>query len=104
MFLDEVEIVVRAPAEAGYYESPHSPGAKALVETLRQITGKEPLSKILTGGTDGIALHHISGIPCLGWGTSLTGMAHQPDERISIENLVLGVKVYTAFPFIYRSQ
>jgi len=28
-------------------------------------------------------------------------MAHQPDERISIENLVLGVKVYSWFPLLY---
>ena len=46
-------------------------------------------------------VRRIAGIPAVGWGTSLTGMAHQPDERISIENLMLGVKVYTAFPFIY---
>ena len=100
--VDGVEIAVTAPPVAGYYESPHSPGANALAETLRRVTGKEPLAKILTGGTDGIAVRHIASIPSIGWGTSLTGMAHQPDERISIENLVLGVKVYAAFPFIYQ--
>jgi succinyl-diaminopimelate desuccinylase len=99
--VDGVEIVVKAPCVVGYYESPFESAAKGLTETLRQMTSKEPLAKILTGGTDGIAVHHTSGIPSVGWGTSLTGMAHQPDERISIENLVLGVKVYAAFPFIY---
>jgi succinyl-diaminopimelate desuccinylase len=97
-----VEIAVRAPAVVGYYESPTEAAAKGLAKTLRRMTGKEPMAKILTGGTDGIPVHHLSGIPSVGWGTSLTGMAHQPDERISIENLVLGVKVYTAFPFIYK--
>lgn len=97
-----VEIVVKAPPVAGYYESPSEAAAEGLAETLRQVTGKEPLAKILTGGTDGIAVHHTSGIPAVGWGTSLTGMAHQPDERITIENLVLGVKVYAAFPYIYK--
>jgi succinyl-diaminopimelate desuccinylase len=97
-----IEIEATAPPSAGYYEAPHSPGARALTETLQLITGVKPTPKILTGGTDGIALHHVAGIPSVGWGNSLTGMAHQPDERISIENLVLGVKVYAAFPFVYQ--
>jgi len=96
-----VELIATPDHTAGYYEAPDSPGAVALTETLRQVTGKEPLAKILTGGTDGISVRHYAGISSVGWGTSLTGMAHQPDERISIENLVLGVKVYTAFPYIY---
>jgi acetylornithine deacetylase/succinyl-diaminopimelate desuccinylase-like protein len=58
--------------------------------------------KILTGGTDGVSTSKIAGIPSLGWGSSLTGQAHQPDERITIENLVLGVKIYTAFPLQYK--
>jgi acetylornithine deacetylase/succinyl-diaminopimelate desuccinylase-like protein len=57
--------------------------------------------KILRGGTDGISTSKIAGIPSLGYGTSLTGMAHEPDEYITIENLILGVKIYTYFPIIY---
>ena len=58
--------------------------------------------KILTGGTDGISTNKIAGIPSLGYGTSHTGQAHQPDERVTIENLVLGVKIFTAFPLFYK--
>jgi len=58
--------------------------------------------KILTGGTDGISTSKVAGIPSLGYGTSLTGQAHQPDERVTIENLVLGVKIFTVFPLVYE--
>jgi len=87
---------------AGYYESPKSSFAKTLAQTIEQATGLEPGFKILTGGTDGISTSKIAGIPSLGYGTSLTDQAHQPDERITIENLVLGVKVYTAFTLNYK--
>ena len=101
--VDGVEIEVRAGPEAGYYESPHTPAAQGLARTIELVTGKKPLAKIVTGGTDGISVRRIAGIPSVGYGASLTGQAHQPDERISIENLVLGIKVYTAFPFVYAS-
>jgi succinyl-diaminopimelate desuccinylase len=102
--VEGVEIQVRAGPEAGYYESPHAPAAQGLARTIELVTGKAPLAKIVTGGTDGISVHRIAGIPSVGYGASLTGQAHQPDERISIENLVLGVKVYAVFPFVYGSS
>jgi succinyl-diaminopimelate desuccinylase len=87
--------------KAGYYESPNSKFAKQFRDVISQITKKEVNMKILRGGTDGTRINKISGIPCLGYGTSLTGMAHEPDEYITIENLVLGIKIYTAFPILY---
>ncbi|MBD3205282.1 ArgE/DapE family deacylase [Candidatus Bathyarchaeota archaeon] len=95
------EIIV--PEEtAGYYEVPNSNFAIKFRDLLKEVTGKDVNMKILTGGTDGISTSKIAGIPSLGYGTSLTGQAHQPDERITIENLVLGIKVYTAFPLTYK--
>jgi succinyl-diaminopimelate desuccinylase len=87
---------------AGYYELHNSNFALQFKETLEKITKKKVNAKILTGGTDGISTSKISGIPSLGYGTNLTGQAHQPDERITIENLVLGIKVYTTFPLTYK--
>ncbi|MGD2201035.1 MAG: ArgE/DapE family deacylase [Candidatus Bathyarchaeota archaeon] len=97
-----MEVKVRARKTAGYNEFPDSPFAHQLAETVETATGKRPLFKILTGGTDAISIKNYTGIPCLGYGTSLTGMAHQPDEHVTVENLVLGVKVYSGFPLIYR--
>jgi succinyl-diaminopimelate desuccinylase len=96
-----VEVTVRARETAGYHETPNSAFAEQLGATVKKVTRKKPVYKILTGGTDAISIKHFTGIPCLGYGTSLTGMAHKPDERISVENLVLGVKVYSAFPLLY---
>jgi len=97
-----VEAVVRARETAGYHESPNSPFAHQLSDTIQEFTRKRPIIKILTGGTDAISIKNHAGIPCLGYGTSLVGMAHQPDEYVTIENLVLGVKVYTGFALTYK--
>ncbi len=88
--------------QAGFYENPNTVFAKQLSRTVKKVTGKKPSMKILTGGTDGISTSKIAGIPSLGYGTSINGVAHQPNEYITIENLVLGVKVYGAFPLFYK--
>jgi acetylornithine deacetylase/succinyl-diaminopimelate desuccinylase-like protein len=87
---------------AGYYELPDSSFAKQFRDVLWEVTGKEVNMKFVLGGTDGISTSKIAGIPSFGYGTGLTGQAHQPDERITIPNLVLGIKVYASFPFIYK--
>ncbi|MCW4048171.1 MAG: ArgE/DapE family deacylase [Candidatus Bathyarchaeota archaeon] len=87
---------------AGYYESPNSSFADQFTDIIGKITGIPVNMKILTGGTDGISTSKRAGIPSLGYGTSLTGQAHQPDERVTVENLVLGVKIFTAFPLLYK--
>ncbi len=88
--------------QAGFYESPDTDFAKQLVKTIKKATGKRPSLKLLTGGTDGISTSKISGIPSLGYGTSISGVAHQPNEYITVENLVLGVKIYASFPYFYK--
>jgi len=87
---------------AGFSETPDTSFAKQFKDVIHKITGKPVNTKILTGGTDGISTSTIAGIPSLGYGTSLTGQAHQPNEHITIENLVLGTKIYTAFPLNYK--
>lgn len=87
---------------AGFCETPDTSFAHQFTDVIHKITGKPVNMKVLTGGTDGVSTSRIAGIPSLGYGTSLTGQAHQPNERITIENLVLGVKIYTAFPLTYK--
>ncbi|RLI06917.1 hypothetical protein DRO24_04105, partial [Candidatus Bathyarchaeota archaeon] len=98
-----VEVEVNAPEQAGYYESPNTSFAKQLAETIELVTGRRPIFKILTGGTDAISIERYAHIPCLGYGLSMVGEAHKPDEKNKIENLVLGVKVYTLFPMRYKA-
>jgi succinyl-diaminopimelate desuccinylase len=88
--------------KAGFYEDPNTDFAKQFTRTIKKVTGKRPSVKILTGGTDGISTSKIAGIPSLGYGTSISGVAHQPNEYITVENLILGIKVYGAFPYFYK--
>ena len=88
--------------KAGFYESPNTNFMKQLSSTIRKATGKKPGVKILTGGTDGVSTSKIAGIPSLGYGTIITGQAHQPSEYVTVEALVLGVKVYAGFSHTYK--
>lgn len=97
-----VEAQVRASETAGYYESPNTSEAKQLVETVEKVTKKKPIFRILTGGTDAVSVKRFTGIPCLGFGAGMLEQAHSPDERNSIEQIMMSTKVYTAFPFIYK--
>lgn len=97
-----VEVSVTASRTAGYYEPTDTPFARQLAQTVEKVTGRSPTFKILTGGTDAVSIKRHVEIPCLGHGTSMVGQAHQPDEHNSIENLLLGAKVYSAFPLLYK--
>lgn len=98
-----VKAEIRTRDVAGYYESPDLPVVRQLHETVQRITGKKPIYKFVMGGTDAIGIKTYTGISCLGYGASMPGQAHQPDERNTIENLVLATKVYAGFPFIYQT-
>jgi len=93
---------VRAGETAGYYESPNSPFAQQLSETVRRVAGSKPIFKLLTGGTDAVSVKRFTGIPCLGFGAGLEGQAHAPDERNTIDQLQLSCKVCVAFPLVYK--
>ena len=86
----------------GIYEDPESPYVKSLSEAVRRVTGFSPTLRILTGGTDGIHVKQISGIPCLGLAPGVHGTAHTIDEYVTIENLTSVAKVYAVYPLIFR--
>jgi len=87
----------------GYYEPPDSPAVERMVEAVRLAVGVKPRLKILTGGTDGIFVRQISGIPSVGFGAGVRGTAHSPNEYVTIENLIMAAKTYAVFPLIWRS-
>jgi succinyl-diaminopimelate desuccinylase len=86
---------------AGYYESPNTPFARQLAATVETATGHTPIFKILTGGTDAVGIKRYIDVPCLGFGSSIEGQAHAPNEHNSLELLTMSCKVYAAFPLIY---
>ena len=100
--VEGVTAEIRASETAGYYESPNTVFARDLSKTVKQVTGKEPIFKLLTGGTDAVSVKRFMGTPCLGFGSSIEGQAHAPDERVSIDVLETSCKVYTTFPYVYE--
>jgi len=93
---------VRAGETAGYYESPNTAFAQQLSKTVRKVTRKKPIFKLLTGGTDAVSVKRFTGIPCLGFGAGMEGQAHAPDERNTIELLEMSAKVCAVFPLMYK--
>lgn len=92
----------RPSKTTGYYESPNTLFARQLAQVVEKTTGNQPIFKLLTGGTDAVGIKQFIDLPCLGFGSSIEGQAHSPNEHNSIELLVMSCKVYAAFPLIYR--
>jgi succinyl-diaminopimelate desuccinylase len=99
----EIDVIFRNLSKtAGYYESPETRFAEKLKEAVKEVTGKKPIFKILTGGTDAVRIKNFIDIPCLGFGSSIEGQAHAPNEHNHIDILMMSSKVYATFPFIYK--
>ena len=89
------EIRAGVLGSTGYYESPEHPVVKHLCRAVERVTGTAPALRLLSGGTDGISTHHISGIPSVGFGAgSAGGGAHGPNEFVKIADLVRAAKIY----------
>lgn len=52
-------------------------------------------------GTDAVSVKNYAKIPCFIYGPMIETQLHQPNEYVTIDNLVTAAKVYTAFPFTY---
>jgi succinyl-diaminopimelate desuccinylase len=107
--VDGVSVEVRgAPANAGaaapvgYYEPPDHPFVRHMSGAVRRVTGQTPRLKVLSGGTDGVALHHIAGIPSVGFGAGLPELAHGVNEYVTVANLVRAARVYAAAALLFQ--
>lgn len=96
------EIRPSLAGSAGYYESPDHPIVRHLRGAVERATGIAPALRLLSGGTDGISTHHISGIPTVGFGAgSAGGAAHGPNEFVKIADLVRAARVYATAILTY---
>lgn len=86
----------------GYYENPDSKAVRTLSQAVEKALGVKPTLKLMWGGTDGYYTHVVSGIPSPAFGAGVKGMAHAPDEYVTVENLVMTAKVYAILPLVYR--
>jgi succinyl-diaminopimelate desuccinylase len=101
---EDIEVKFRnLDKTAGYYESSNTLFAQNLADTVKRVTGVNPIFKILTGGTDAVRIKKFIDIPCFGFGSSIEGQAHAPNEHNHIDILMMSCKVYAAFPLVYKS-
>jgi len=69
------------------------------VQTYRDLFGKEPLVDKWTFSTNGIMTCGVYGIPTIGFGPGDEILAHAPDEKVPVSDLVTASAFYAAFVY-----
>jgi putative selenium metabolism hydrolase len=69
------------------------------VETFRGLFEKEPIVDKWTFSTNGIMICGVHGIPTIGFGPGNEVLAHAPDEKIPVSDLVAASAFYAAFAY-----
>jgi len=96
-----ISVEASASATAGYYEPLDSHLLPYLSHAVQMVTGVKPSLSIAPWGTDAVSIKNYAKIPCFIYGPMIETQLHQPNEYVTIDNLVTAAKVYTAFPFTY---
>ena len=69
------------------------------VNAYKKLFGKEPLVDKWTFSTNGIMTCGVYGIPTIGFGPGNEVLAHAPDEKVPVSDLVAASAFYAAFPY-----
>lgn len=72
---------------------------KAGVEAFKVLFNKEPKVDKWTFSTNGVTMNGIYGIPMIGFGPGNEVMAHAPNEKVPIDDLVKASAFYAAFVY-----
>jgi succinyl-diaminopimelate desuccinylase len=103
-----VKVEARTTPKVGFYEPGDSPDVRSLSRAVETVTGVKPVLTVAPWGTDAAMIKRNTatpklpgGIPCLLYGPMLRGQLHQPNEYVTIDNLITAAKVYGVFPFFY---
>ena len=72
---------------------------KTGVSAYKKIFGKEPKVDKWTFSTNGIMTCGVYGIPTIGFGPGNEGLAHAPDEKVPVTDLVTSSAFYAAFVY-----
>lgn len=80
----------------------NAPIVQTGVEAYTSLFGKVPFIDKWTFSTNGIAINGIHGIPTIGFGPGNEVLAHAPDEKILISQLVEASAFYAAFAMIMK--
>jgi succinyl-diaminopimelate desuccinylase len=76
--------------------SQEEPIVQAVSRSYRSVTGEEPIYDGVPGATDGTFLSAWAGIPIVTLGAGKWTIPHQKDEWVSVDDLCLTAKIYTA--------
>jgi succinyl-diaminopimelate desuccinylase len=77
---------------------------QSVSQAIRSITGEEPTYGGVLGATDGTFLSAWAGIPIVTLGAGKWMIPHQKDEWVSVEELELTAKIYTASALEYLGR
>ncbi|MBI9039620.1 MAG: YgeY family selenium metabolism-linked hydrolase [Bacteroidales bacterium] len=70
-------------------------------EIIREMLGKEPLIDKWTFSTNGVTINGVYGIPVIGFGPGNEILAHAPNEKVPISDLVVAAAFYAAYAFVF---
>ncbi|MDZ4204016.1 MAG: YgeY family selenium metabolism-linked hydrolase [Bacteroidales bacterium] len=73
------------------------------VRTFEKLYSKKPKVDKWTFSTNGVTINGIYGIPTIGFGPGNEVMAHAPNEKVSIDDLVVASAFYAAFAYVLSS-
>lgn len=67
----------------------------------RKLFQKDPVVDKWTFSTNGVTINGIYGIPTIGFGPGNEELAHAPNEKVPIDDLVAASAFYAAFAFVF---
>lgn len=70
------------------------------VKAFEGLFGKSPLIDKWTFSTNGVTINGIYGIPTIGFGPGHEVMAHAPNEKVPVSDLVAASAFYAAFAYL----
>jgi len=69
------------------------------VKSFKQLFNKEPKVDKWTFSTNGVTINGIYGIPTIGFGPGNEVLAHAPNEKVKVDDLVLASAFYAAYAY-----
>ncbi|NQU34124.1 MAG: M20/M25/M40 family metallo-hydrolase, partial [Bacteroidetes bacterium] len=75
------------------------PMIKKGVVAFTKLYNKAPVIDKWTFSTNGVVITGIHGIPTFGFGPGNEILAHAPNEKVAINDLVIASAFYTAFAY-----
>jgi putative selenium metabolism hydrolase len=73
------------------------PAVVAGVDSYKKLFGAEPVVDKWTFSTNGVVINGVYGIPVIGFGPGNEVLAHAPDEKVPVEDLVKASAFYAMF-------